>query len=136
VFAYAGIQFLHRIEVPTDLPIVIDVQLDHRVLLFSLFAALLSALFFGLVPALQSVRTDLVPALRAADRGTTARGRTIEPLAKLREPKYGGGMKIREERKGWKKDQTKRGEDVSRGLNCGNLLSPNKQTSEPTPYGS
>ena len=37
---------------PTDLPVVIGVQLDGRVLLFSFFAALLSALFFGLAPAI------------------------------------------------------------------------------------
>ncbi len=77
VFAYAGIRFLQRIQVPTDLPVVIDVQLDHRVLLFSFLAALVSALFFGLVPALQSIKTELVPALRAADQGITARRRTI-----------------------------------------------------------
>ncbi|HEY3743355.1 MAG TPA: ABC transporter permease [Bryobacteraceae bacterium] len=77
IFAYAGIRFLHRIQVPTDLPIVIDPVLDGRVLLFSFVAALLSALFFGLAPALQSLKAELVPALKAADRGSTARGRTI-----------------------------------------------------------
>jgi predicted permease len=77
VFAYGGIRFLQRVEVPTDLPIVISVQLDHRVLLFSLIAAVVSALFFGLVPALQSTKTDLVPALKATDRGVTTRRRTI-----------------------------------------------------------
>jgi predicted permease len=77
IFAYGGIRFLQRIEVPTDLPIVIGVQLDHRVLLFSLTAAVVSALFFGLVPALQSTKTDLVPALKATDRGVTTRRRTI-----------------------------------------------------------
>jgi predicted permease len=77
LFAYGGIRFLQRIEVPTDLPIVIGVQLDHRVLLFSLAAAVVSALIFGLVPALQSTKTDLVPALKATDRGVTTRRRTI-----------------------------------------------------------
>jgi len=42
-----------------------------------LLAALASALFFGLVPALQSVKAELVPALKAADQGFTARRRTI-----------------------------------------------------------
>jgi macrolide transport system ATP-binding/permease protein len=77
VFAYGGIRFLQRIQVPTDLPVIIDVQLDQRVLVFSFLAALASALFFGLVPALQSIKAELIPSLRAADRGTTARARTI-----------------------------------------------------------
>src|ERR1017187_8494462 len=40
VLGYAGIRFLQRIQVPTDLPVVICLQLDHRVLAFSLIAAL------------------------------------------------------------------------------------------------
>jgi predicted permease len=76
-FAYGGIRFLQRIQVPTDLPVVINVQLDHRVLLFSFLAALASALCFGLAPALQSIKTELVPALRAANQGFTAGRRTI-----------------------------------------------------------
>jgi putative ABC transport system permease protein len=77
VFAYGGIRFLQTIQIPTDLPIVIGVQLDRRVLMFSFLAAMASALFFGLLPALQSVRTELVPALKAADQGFTAKRRTI-----------------------------------------------------------
>ena len=77
VFGYAGIRFLQRIQIPTDLPVVISVQLDHRVLAFSLIAALVSALFFGLAPALQSTRTGLVPALKAGGQGLQGRRRTI-----------------------------------------------------------
>jgi predicted permease len=67
LFAWAGAAFLSRIRVPSDLPIVIDVKVDQRVLLFSLAASLASALLFGLVPAFQSSRTDLVTVLKAAD---------------------------------------------------------------------
>ncbi len=77
VFAYGGIRFLQRIQVPTDLPIVIDVRLDHRILLFSLLAALVSAVFFGLAPALQSLKTELVPALKATSQGSAGHRRTI-----------------------------------------------------------
>ena len=77
VLGYAGIRFLQRIQVPTDLPVVISVQLDHRVLAFSLIAALVSALFFGLMPALQSTKTGLVPALKAGGQGLQGRRRTI-----------------------------------------------------------
>ncbi len=77
VFAFGGIRFLQQIQVPSDLPIVIGVQLDERVLLFSFLAALISALFFGLTPAWQSVKPELVSALKTADQGFTARRRTI-----------------------------------------------------------
>jgi putative ABC transport system permease protein len=77
VLGYAGIRFLQRIQVPTDLPVVISVQLDHRVLAFSLIAALVSALFFGLMPALQSTKMGLVPALKAGGQGLQGRRRTI-----------------------------------------------------------
>src|SRR5207248_2336965 len=76
-FAYGGIRFLQTIRIPTDLPIVIAPQLDARVLLFSLLAGLASVLLFGLVPALQSTKADLVPALKNAEPGQTTRQRLL-----------------------------------------------------------
>lgn len=77
-FAYGGIRFLQRaLQVPTDLPVMIGVQLDGRVLLFSLVAALVSVMLFGLAPAFQSARTDLVPALKAGDQACVGKRRTI-----------------------------------------------------------
>src|ERR1039458_6865931 len=76
-FAYGGIRFLQTLKVPTDLPVVISVQLDQRVLLFSLLAGVLSALVFGIAPAWQALKTDLVPALRSAGLTASARRRTI-----------------------------------------------------------
>jgi len=77
VLGYAGILFLQRIQIPTDLPVVISIQLDQRVIEFSLLAALVSALFFGLAPALQGTKTGLVAALKAGDQGLKGRRRTI-----------------------------------------------------------
>ena len=78
--AYAGIRFLsdavHRM-VPTDAPVVIEPQLDHRVLAFSLLAAVSSAVLFGLAPTWQSLKSDLIPALKSAEPDQTARHRTI-----------------------------------------------------------
>ena len=71
-FAYAGIRFLNTIQIPTDLPIVISPQLDERVLVFSLICAVASAIVFGLAPALQSSKPDLVPALKSAETGQPA----------------------------------------------------------------
>jgi len=74
---YLGILFFKTIQIPTDLPIVLLIRLDRRVLLFSLCAALASTLLFGLAPAWQAARTDLIPALRAAGLTASARRRTI-----------------------------------------------------------
>jgi macrolide transport system ATP-binding/permease protein len=76
-FAYGGIRFLQTLKVPTDLPVVIAPQLDQRVLLFSVIAAVISSLVFGIAPAWQALKTDLVPALRSAGLTASARRRTI-----------------------------------------------------------
>ena len=75
--AYFGIRFLKGLPVPTDLPVVIGVQLDQRVLLASLFAAIVSALIFGIAPAWQAVKTDLIAGLRSAGLSSSARRRTL-----------------------------------------------------------
>jgi predicted permease len=75
VVAYAGVRFLNRITIPSDLPILLTIQLDERVLIFSILASLASVLLFGLAPALQTSRTDLVPALKATDADSSGRQR-------------------------------------------------------------
>jgi putative ABC transport system permease protein len=77
--AYAGIQFLAstvQTLVPTDLPVVIEPQLDPRVVTFSLALALASAVLFGLAPVRQSLKTQLVPALKSSELAQGARHRT------------------------------------------------------------
>ena len=51
-------------KLPTDLAFVIDLQLDWRVLAFAFGVSLATGIGFGLLPALQSSRPDLVPALK------------------------------------------------------------------------
>ena len=75
--AYAGIRLLQTFTIPTDLPIVLHPELDGRVMLFSLGASLVAALLFGLVPAWQTASPSLVPALKSATAGSTAKSRTI-----------------------------------------------------------
>ena len=75
--ALAAIRYLRSIQIPTDTPIVIDAQVDARVLLFSALIALASAIAFGLVPALQAGRADLVSALKRTGAGTLRRRRIL-----------------------------------------------------------
>ena len=75
VVAYGGIHVLRAFQIPTELPIEIPFRMDIRVLLASLGFSVLSALFCGLAPALQSVRLDLVKGLKEADAGERGAGR-------------------------------------------------------------
>jgi len=78
--AYAGIRFMANAAqavVPTDIPVVVSPQLDYRVLTFSFFAAVISAVLFGLAPAWQSMKTDLVTGLKGSELAGTARRRMI-----------------------------------------------------------
>ncbi|HEX5474001.1 MAG TPA: ABC transporter permease [Vicinamibacterales bacterium] len=74
-FAFGGIRFLQTIPVQNQ--IVIRPELDHRVLLFGVLAAIVSALVFGIAPARQSLETELVPALKTSTVGEAVRNRTI-----------------------------------------------------------
>jgi predicted permease len=75
--AYGGILLLQTLSVPSDPPNVLGVQLDWRVVQFSVLAALGSCLFFGLVPAWQTARTDLVSALKAGGESSYGNRRTF-----------------------------------------------------------
>jgi predicted permease len=59
----------------TDLPFAIPFRMDTRVLLASIALSLLSALACGVIPALQSTRTDLVNGLKAAEVDVPGRKR-------------------------------------------------------------
>lgn len=64
---YAGISFMSKFSIPTELPVTIPFRMDVRVLLLSLALSVLCALLCGLVPALQTTRTNLVDGLKSAD---------------------------------------------------------------------
>ncbi|HLY18608.1 MAG TPA: ABC transporter permease [Bryobacteraceae bacterium] len=49
---------------PTDIPLVINAAPDGRVFLFALLVSVLTTLVFGLLPAIQAARTNLVGALK------------------------------------------------------------------------
>src|SRR5216684_2922593 len=75
--AYGGILLLQTLSVPSDPPSVLGVQLDWRVVQFSLLAALASCIFFGLAPAWQTARTDFVSALKRGADSASGKRRTF-----------------------------------------------------------
>jgi predicted permease len=75
---YGVIEWFHSkdsIVFATELPMQVPFHMDKRVLLACLALSALSALLFGLVPALQSTRVDLVNALKSADVDVPGRKR-------------------------------------------------------------
>ncbi len=53
---------------PVDFPLTIDLKIDWRVMVFSILVSLATGVVFGLAPALQATRPDLVPALKDETR--------------------------------------------------------------------
>ena len=64
------------------MPVVVDTEPDLAVFLFSLGLTLVTGLLFGLLPALQATRPDLVPVLKG-ERGTSSIGKTKIPVRRL-----------------------------------------------------
>jgi predicted permease len=79
--ATLGVKALRALA-PTNLPRLDDIGVDGRALAFGLAASLVTALVFGLLPALQGSRIDLSNALREEGRGASAskRARLVQRL--------------------------------------------------------
>jgi putative ABC transport system permease protein len=65
--AYAGLKVLVRIA-PASLPRLQDINIDPRVLLFTLAVSLLAGLLFGLIPVLKYGAPSMASVLRAGGR--------------------------------------------------------------------
>ena len=70
--AYWGVQALIALA-PESIPRLADVQVDRRVAAFAITASALVGVLFGIVPALQGARPQVVEALRDGGRTGTAR---------------------------------------------------------------
>jgi predicted permease len=70
-----NVSVFNSIPIPTDVPLSIKATIDQRVLLFTLVVCILSTFLFGLAPALQATRLDLVSSLKAADADSGRRRR-------------------------------------------------------------
>jgi predicted lysophospholipase L1 biosynthesis ABC-type transport system permease subunit len=78
--AWLGISVLVALG-PESLPRLDEVQLDGRVLLFTVAATGLTGIIFGLAPILRLMRTDVRTTLQDGSRGSTGRrGRTRNAL--------------------------------------------------------
>jgi putative ABC transport system permease protein len=71
--AYAGLRTLVALD-PTSLPPLAPVTLDGTVVVFALALGVLTTLLFGLLPALRTLRLNLVDALREGGQQSTVGG--------------------------------------------------------------
>ncbi|MFO7768343.1 MAG: ABC transporter permease [bacterium] len=69
------LHLLNTLQPPIPIPVNLDIRLDGNVLLFTGFLALFTGLLFGIIPALQGTRPDLVRHLKQ-QAGSSGRART------------------------------------------------------------
>jgi predicted permease len=65
---------------PIQVPVALDLGVDPRVAAFSLVLAVMTGVAFGLAPALQTSRPDLVPALKGDESGRRGRRLSLRNL--------------------------------------------------------
>jgi predicted permease len=78
--AYLVVGILTRIQLPIDGPFDFAVDINSTVLLFTLVVSMAAGLIFGLVPALQASRSDLVNAVKGESSQSGGRSRVSGAL--------------------------------------------------------
>ncbi|MGA9774087.1 MAG: ABC transporter permease [Blastocatellia bacterium] len=58
------VKLASAIKLPINVPLVIDLHVDYRVFIFTGVLSFVTGVLFGLLPALQATKTDLVSALK------------------------------------------------------------------------
>jgi macrolide transport system ATP-binding/permease protein len=81
--AQVAVRFLSTVHPPMDGPWAFSVGMDRTVLLYAIGVTLATALVFGLVPALQSARSDTVSAVKGEASGRAGRSRMNKGLVVL-----------------------------------------------------
>ncbi len=81
LLAFWGVDLLTAIA-PSDIPGIAEARIDLRVLLFAMAVSVVTALLFGLIPALHSTKTNFNESLKEGGRSATegARGRSLRSI--------------------------------------------------------
>ncbi|HKV10549.1 MAG TPA: ADOP family duplicated permease, partial [Thermoanaerobaculia bacterium] len=73
LLAWLGLRIVTAVG-PADIPRLDEVGVDGRVLAFTLLVSLVTAVLFGLAPALQAARPDLTSSLKEGGKSSASRG--------------------------------------------------------------
>jgi len=99
LLALWGTDLLLAFQPPLPFDIALDLRPDGRVLVFTFLVSVLTGIVFGLVPALESVRSDVMPALRdessGARRSRLRNGLVISQIALSTLLLAGAGLFVR-----------------------------------------
>jgi predicted permease len=60
------IDSIMALKPPIAIPLTLELHVDWRVLVFSMIVSVITGILFGLIPALQATKPDLIPALKDA----------------------------------------------------------------------
>jgi putative ABC transport system permease protein len=71
---YATMRAVKAVLPPNALPPEVDIRMDFDVLLFALVVTVLTGILFGLAPAIQATRSNLVEPMKEGGQGTTPTG--------------------------------------------------------------
>ncbi|HKP86005.1 MAG TPA: ABC transporter permease [Blastocatellia bacterium] len=62
--AFWLVNLVSAFKMPLNVPVAIQLHIDYRVFIFTALVSFVTGMLFGLLPALQATKTDLVPALK------------------------------------------------------------------------
>jgi predicted permease len=74
LLAYLGTAWLARMPLPPQVPVVLELAPDLRVMAFAILLTGLTGVLFSMAPALRSSRVELVPSLKAGAPGSVGGG--------------------------------------------------------------
>jgi putative ABC transport system permease protein len=74
--AWGGVRVLLALQ-PSNLPRMVDIQVNGTVLSFAFLLSVVTGIAFGVLPALQAVRGDVAGSIREGARGATIGGHRL-----------------------------------------------------------
>jgi predicted permease len=69
LFSSVALRTLLHVKLPIPLPLNLDVGLDARVLIFVIAASVIAGILFGLLPAIQATRPDVIETIKNENAG-------------------------------------------------------------------